>query len=517
MHPRPDSSAKFLCGIAFAGITTTVSTLLSAGVANADTVTTTIAVGNEPRDVAVSPDGSHAYVSNGSSDSVSVIDTATNTVTGTLSVGSGPRDLAVSPDGKTLYVANSASNTISLVDVASTAAVNYPVGNLPQGLSLKPDGTAAYVTNLDSNSVSVFDIASKTVTATISVGSQPRDVAFSKDGTRAYVTNLAQDSVSVIDTATNKLIDANGPAAGTNINVGDMPANLAVSPDGSLVYVADQASNSVSVINTATYAVSNIPVVGDPSRVTFTPDGSRAYVTESNGDAIAIIDTATQTVAGTVSVGTTPLGVAFTPDGKTGYVANYGTNSVSVLKVQVPPTVSGDPSAGMVGQEYTFAFTTAGMPAPVVTTDSTLPAGLTLSPEGVLYGTPTESGSFPVSITASNGVNPDAHLAVTLLIDAAPSISGEPPNGQTGQGYSFSFAAAGYPVPTVSTSSPLPKGLHLSSSGVLSGTPTEGGTYPLTITASNGTNPPATLKTTIVVTGESVPCAFGSLCDLGIG
>ena len=76
-------------------------------------VITTIPVGALPSAVAVSPDGSSVYVTNfgspfnqGASDTVSVIDTATNTVTATIPVGSNPHGVAVSPDGTHAYVTN---------------------------------------------------------------------------------------------------------------------------------------------------------------------------------------------------------------------------------------------------------------------------------------------------------------------------------------------------------------------------------------------------------------------------
>jgi YVTN family beta-propeller protein len=50
-----------------------------------------------PSTVAITPDGSHAYVTNYNSNSVSVIDTATNTVTATVGVGEHPNGVAITP------------------------------------------------------------------------------------------------------------------------------------------------------------------------------------------------------------------------------------------------------------------------------------------------------------------------------------------------------------------------------------------------------------------------------------
>ena len=67
--------------------------------------------------MAVSPDGTTAYIAIAGSNSVSVMDTATNTVTATIAVGSGPHGVAVSPDGTTAYTANHSGNSVSVIDI----------------------------------------------------------------------------------------------------------------------------------------------------------------------------------------------------------------------------------------------------------------------------------------------------------------------------------------------------------------------------------------------------------------
>lgn len=53
---------------------------------------------------------SYAYITNGGSNTVSVIDTATNAVVATVTVGAGPSGVAVNPAGTRVYVANQSSN-----------------------------------------------------------------------------------------------------------------------------------------------------------------------------------------------------------------------------------------------------------------------------------------------------------------------------------------------------------------------------------------------------------------------
>ena len=79
-----------------------------------------IFVGGGPVLVAITPDGSQAYVTNADVDAVNVIDTATATVSNTITVGNSPTaGLAITPDGKHAYVTSQGSVTVSVIDTAT--------------------------------------------------------------------------------------------------------------------------------------------------------------------------------------------------------------------------------------------------------------------------------------------------------------------------------------------------------------------------------------------------------------
>src|SRR5574337_1139763 len=64
-----------------------------------------------------------AYVANGGSSSVSVIDTSSNTVIATLAVGNLPVGVSITPDGTWAYVANAGDTTVSVIGTASNTVV----------------------------------------------------------------------------------------------------------------------------------------------------------------------------------------------------------------------------------------------------------------------------------------------------------------------------------------------------------------------------------------------------------
>src|SRR3989454_11709785 len=93
------------------------------------------------------------------------------------------------------YVANAASNSVSVIDTASnTVVATVGVGSRPFGVAITPDGTRVYVTNGASNSVSVIHTASNTVMATVGGGQFTVGVATNPDGARVYGTNAGSDS-----------------------------------------------------------------------------------------------------------------------------------------------------------------------------------------------------------------------------------------------------------------------------------------------------------------------------------
>lgn len=81
------------------------------------------------------PAGTFVYVTNSGSNTVSVINTATNTVVKTVPVGTVPVGVAVHPVGTHTYVANSGSTTVSVLDTATNTVINtVPMENGPFAL-----------------------------------------------------------------------------------------------------------------------------------------------------------------------------------------------------------------------------------------------------------------------------------------------------------------------------------------------------------------------------------------------
>jgi len=266
-----------------------------------------------------------AYIPNGGSNNVSVIDTASNTVVSTIAVGSGPIGVAVNATGTRVYVSNLVSNSVSVIDTATNAAsATVPVGASPGGIAVNPAGTRVYVANLDAGSVSVIDTGTNAVTATVTVGASPGGVAVNPAGTRVYVPNSDGSTISVIDAATNAVI--------ASVTVGASPQAVALNSAGTRMYATIDSTSSVSIIDTATNSVVGSVAVGaTPAGVAVNPAGTRAYAASCGTNRVTVIDTTANTAVATVNVGACPGGLAVNPAGTRVYVANSDSNNVSVI------------------------------------------------------------------------------------------------------------------------------------------------------------------------------------------
>jgi hypothetical protein len=187
-------------------------------------------------------------------------------------------------------------------------------------------------------------------------------------------------------------------------------------------------------------------------------------------------------------------------------------------------TITNTPPAATADQLYGFAFTTSGAgPVTFAVVGGTPPAGLSVSSDGHISGTPTTVGpGSPFTVEASNGVDPDADVTVTIPVNpSAPGLSDSLVAGdQLGVFFSHQYTVTGNPAPEL-TWTTLPPGVTLAQDGTLSGTPTEAGFFTFTITASNGADPDATLTDTLYVLDLSglanAPTIQGTPPDAQVG
>jgi YVTN family beta-propeller protein len=320
-----------------------------------DTVVKTIAVGDDPAVVAITPDGTKAYVTNYQAMTVSVIDIATNTVIETVDVGERSIGVAVKPDGQEVYVIGTddgtpftpaGTNNVIVIDTATdTVLRRFPSGgdsSLPDPadswlVAITPDGSKAYVTNRRSQTVSVIDTATESVLELIDIVGVPVSLAITPDGAKVYVGNDRGTQPSengpgivwVIDTAIDTVSKTiTSTALGDDFDLAKRVPGVAITPDGAQAWVTLHEAGKIGAISVTTDQLTTtlgpidplLPCVdgnrpGCANGIAITPDGSKAYVTMGgSSNKVAVFNLTTNMLLGTITVGNNPSQVAITPD-----------------------------------------------------------------------------------------------------------------------------------------------------------------------------------------------------------
>src|ERR671919_1573773 len=276
------------------------------------------------------------YVQNSNSNSISVIDLATNVILRNITVDGTPHNIKLSEDQLTLYILtsdrdsgtifmlNTTSNElmkeipteVSVQDIAIFNGTMYAsdvlggkvlvmnangtlideidVGSRPQYMEVRPVGQVLYVTRLG-GPISVVDLEQKIVIKEIDSGDMPHRLSFTNGGEVLFVVNAESDTLSVIDSDKDEVIKT--------IPVGDSPRYVALNPDETLAYITNMDSNTISIVD-ADKVINEIAVGNRPYGIAFSADGGDlAYVSNTSGNDVSVINTTSSNIAATLSAG----------------------------------------------------------------------------------------------------------------------------------------------------------------------------------------------------------------------
>jgi len=296
-----------------------------------------------------------AYITNGGSNTVSVLDLVYLRQDRTLQVGQNPSGIAANPRRDEVYAVNtqpgSPRGSVSVIDAAENRVVaTIPVRRQPYSIAISPDGARAYVPNSGSNSVSVLDLDRRREIATAATGDQPGVARVSPDGRTLVVTNRGSNSVSVFSIAQPKSPEGT-PAIQLRAAFSGCPGatDAAILPDSSKVFVACSAGHQVMAVQLAA-APGSWPAKQDPSMLTdhlltlldvgktpihlaLKPDGGEIFVSNFGSDSISEIDTWNNQVGGTYSIVSKPSGGVVSSDNSSLWVSNFGADSISLYSI----------------------------------------------------------------------------------------------------------------------------------------------------------------------------------------
>lgn len=214
---------------------------------------------SRPLQVAFTPDATSLLVTC-YDNAVAFVDPTTNQITTQIDTGQDifPNGIAITPDGSKAYVTSfiDVSPAVIVIDLTTRKVVNripmpyaYPVG-----ITITPDGTQAWVRFLQQDPIVVIDTLTNTLGSTITSLLNPTGVAFDPSGKQAYVSSFQGGVLYVVNAATFDTV--------TSIRVGSSPIDVAISSNGRWVNVINSASTFLSVIDADTNTVVDQTAVG---------------------------------------------------------------------------------------------------------------------------------------------------------------------------------------------------------------------------------------------------------------
>lgn len=299
-----------------------------------------------------------AYVVNGESSTLSVINLTTNEVSATIqltdeageqmagmNIGKAlayPHHIYMNPSKTQISIAApgmdlSAGHTGGMAGMSGKVAIldaatglNVKIFNsigMNHNAIYSPDGKEIWTSQMDENGkILIYDSTTFVLKNTVSVGMEPAEITFSADGSVAFVANGASNTVSAINPTTKALLET--------IEVGKNPVGAWVGTDGRM-YVDNEDGQTVSIIDVKTLKVVETVSLGFmPGFVAYQADMKEMWVTDPDAGKVHwwIKDNSGKMVhAGAFTTAPGAHAIAFKD--MNAYVTNQEAASVSVIDI----------------------------------------------------------------------------------------------------------------------------------------------------------------------------------------
>jgi DNA-binding beta-propeller fold protein YncE len=313
-------------------------------------------------------------VANQQAATATILNAATLKTITTLRVGLGPHEVAVSPDGRWAVVTNygtrdAQGNTLSVIDLSLVMPVVSRTIDLgeyhrPHGAAFVANGSKLVVTSESSQRLVLVDFTSgKVDTALATNGRGAHMVAVTRDGHRAWTANIADGTVTEYDLV-QRTTGRTAPAAPND-------EGIAATPGGAQVWVGSNTAHTVTVLDAReAKPIATLDGFGTPYRIGITRSGRLAVVNDPASNRIWIYEVVSRDRVAEIDLGRErgltagaggapgqtgagPEGVTFDPIADFAYVTLNGTNQVVAVDLaQMRVAGFGSVGAGPDGIGY---------------------------------------------------------------------------------------------------------------------------------------------------------------------
>ncbi|NUR57940.1 MAG: hypothetical protein HOV87_04445 [Catenulispora sp.] len=394
--------------------------------------TTVVVVDNTlDTELLLSPDASTILVSHWNSQTLEVIDTASDTVTSTIPMGGGPREGVLNPAGTAAYYCVDETH-LAVVDLASRSIVRTMTTPCQGSPTFAPDQNTLYVVSYQG--LSVVDIRTGTVTATTRLGSTLE----APTGSIAFVQTALAPTVAAVSPAQGiggaKVVITGGPFIGggsvTAVTFGGVPA-AEFTVDSETQITATVPAQSVRTVDVTVTDDNGTSAVAPSDRYTYVlPPPTISSLSPNSG-----VSSGGTTVVITGTDFATAKSVYFGGTAASSFTVDSDTQITAVTRAQhngtVPVTVTNSAGVSTAVQDFTFFS-----PVPAVTglspSSGTSAGGTTVTITGIRF-----TGTFRVmfgGVAVPYTLNSDSQI--TVVAPAWSSLmtpaSGTTPPGSVG-------------------------------------------------------------------------------------
>ena len=286
-------------------------------------------------------------VANKSEASVSLHRLPGGDIVATLPTGEGPHEVAVSPDGTRALVSNYGTReergqSLTLVDIAAArvaATVPLPDGAMPHGIEWL-DERHVVVTAEGIASLLVIDVDTRKVTGRIAVDQEVAHMVATAGG-RAFTANIGSGTATAVDLEGARKI--------TDLASGKGTEGIALARDGSQLWLSNRGADTVTVFDADSLEkLAEFPLAGFPIRIEADDPRGVVYVTLPSADSLAVIDSGSRELRREIKFdigpdrtrktlfgdmlpdSSIPIGVLLSRDGRALFVAHSNAHVVSV-------------------------------------------------------------------------------------------------------------------------------------------------------------------------------------------
>ncbi|MBI3604658.1 MAG: Ig-like domain repeat protein [Nitrospirae bacterium] len=445
-------------------------------------VVPSIPVGQGPAAIVVNPQTNMIYVANMNwpTNSVTVIDGATNQVSATVSVGRWPVALAINSETNQIYVGGGAciidgatnqltassiycdspavavspltgqaydavygDDTVFVLESSTNLGlVSFGTNFHPQAFALNPPAVYIGGPSYWNRRLKVFDEFSNSIMADISLDSNPYALAVNPVDNKLYAAAYSATAgqgamVTAIDGTSNTILK--------NIPVGQAPVysysdkkiapnKIAIDPAANMVYVANELSNDVTVIDgDLLYAITTVSVGSSPSALVLNPEFCNLYVANSASGTVTVVDTVPNgpgACLSTASLVYPGQSVGTTSAPQTVTLTNIGNANLTISSlVTTGDYLETDDCTGRVippGAQCTIQVRFTPLSQGILKGKITITDNNNTTPHTIIL---TGDGVLPTTTTLTADVNPAVYGQSVYLVATVTSSSGNPTTG----------------------------------------------------------------------------------------